>query len=164
MTYQARWRAALTPITNGASSRLIGLTRYLRRRRKGALARPLVHQSVALSLKQTLVVGERLPAERVVQALDAQSGAVRTWNPGEEKADPGSSQMLATALVALERDLEANRPDLVVLADASDAALAAALVAAKLLVKVEAVEEAVAADGMNARLISQLAAAYTASG
>ena len=61
---------------------------------------------------------------------------------------------------ALEK-VEAERPDLVVLADASDTALAGALVAAKLGIAVEAMPAASDAPTTNGRLIAQLAAAYT---
>jgi UDP-N-acetylglucosamine 2-epimerase len=92
----------------------------------------------------TLEVGKDLPAARVPQA-------------------PGSSAALAAALVELERLIEAQQPEQVLLTDDSDAALAAALVATKLLVPVAATNEATGSGSVNARLISQLAAAYTES-
>lgn len=73
-------------------------------------------------------------------------------------ADDGSS--LAEALVAFERRLLDQRPDLVVLEDDSEAALGAALAALKLGVTVEALPAAREGASDNARLIAQLTA-YT---
>ena len=73
--------------------------------------------------------------------------------------DDGSA--MPDALRALERRLLDERPDCVVLADASDAALAGALVATKLGIAVEAMAAASEAPTTNGRLIAQLAAAYT---
>jgi hypothetical protein len=160
LTYQARWRAALAPIANGASSRLILLTRYRPRRRKGAHARPFADR-IGAELKLTLVVGDRLPADEAVEALTGHDRPARAWTAPGQASGEGSRQALAETLVALERELERDPPDAVLLADDSDAALAAALVATKLLVPVEAVEGATAGDGVNARLISQLAPTYT---
>jgi hypothetical protein len=75
--------------------------------------------------------------------------------------DDGSA--LPDALRALERRLLHERPERVVLADASDTALAAALVATKLGITVEALPAASEAPTSNGRLIAQLAAAYTQS-
>ena len=108
------------------------------------------------------MVGERLPTERLAQALTGQDEPVSTWNPVENGGAEGSSAGLAVALVALEGELEQSPATIVLLADDSDAALAGALVATKLLVPVVAAEAATAGEGVNARLISQLAAAYTA--
>ncbi len=77
-------------------------------------------------------------------------------------ADPeGSSAPLARALVEFEAQVTAQRPDLVLLADDSDSALAAALVATKLLIPVAAAEPARDPSSPNGRLIAQLAEAYT---
>jgi hypothetical protein len=73
--------------------------------------------------------------------------------------DDGSA--MPDALRALERRLLDERPDRVVLADASDAALAGVLVATKLGIPVEAMPAASQAPTTNGRLIAQLAAAYT---
>ena len=108
------------------------------------------------------MVGERLPAERLAQALMGEERPVRTWNPVENGGPEGSSAGLAAALVALEGELEQSPPAVVLLADDSDAALAGALVATKLLVPGMALVEATAGEGVNARLISELAATYTA--
>jgi hypothetical protein len=109
----------------------------------------------------TLVVGGRLPAGRLTEALAAENRPVRTWNSVAAPPEDGSSRGLGAELVALERALADDPPERVLLADASDAALAAALVASKLLVPVEAVEDAAGAEDVNARLISQLAETYT---
>lgn len=73
--------------------------------------------------------------------------------------EDGSS--LAEALVAFERRLREEPADLVVLADDSDTALAATLSALKLGVTVEAVPAVRGGSSDNARLIAQLAPAYT---
>lgn len=71
----------------------------------------------------------------------------------------GSS--LVEGLVAFEQRLSEQPAELVVLADDSDTALAAALSALKLGVAVEAVPAARSGSSDNARLIAQLAPAYT---
>jgi hypothetical protein len=83
--------------------------------------------------------------------------------PAPGDGEGGSSAALARALVSFEARFEAERPDSIVLADASDAALAAALVAAKLLIEIHATPAATGAAGANAGLIAQLAGAYTPS-
>jgi hypothetical protein len=72
-----------------------------------------------------------------------------------------STAELAELLIELERSLSADPPDRVVLADDSDRALAAALVAAKLPVPIEVDVTPTDRPSVNARLIAQLAAAYT---
>jgi hypothetical protein len=69
---------------------------------------------------------------------------------------------LARLLVDFERSLSAEPPDRIVLADASDEALAAALVATKLLIAVEAKPDARDPQTPNGRLIAQLAT-YTSA-
>jgi hypothetical protein len=69
---------------------------------------------------------------------------------------------LARLLVEFERSLSADPPDRIVLADASDDALAAALVATKLLIAVEARPDALDLRTSNGRLIAQLAT-YTSA-
>lgn len=96
---------------------------------------------MSFEMKRTRVVSGPIPATRGSHARD------------------GSSEELARALVELERELQADPPELVVLADDSDTALAAALVASKLLIPVEAAAEATSAGSVNAALISQLTAA-----
>ena len=106
-------------------------------------------------MTRTLVVGAELPANQVRESL-ARSGAdSRAWIAPAQAAT-GSPGGLARCLVELERELERDPPEAVVLADASDASLAAAIVAAKLLIAVEPAAAA-AGDDLNARVISQLA-------
>jgi hypothetical protein len=68
---------------------------------------------------------------------------------------------LPDALRALERRMLDERPERVVLKDASEAALAGALVAAKLGITVQATPAASDASTANGRVIAQLAASYT---
>lgn len=68
---------------------------------------------------------------------------------------------LPAALRALERRLIDEAPERVVLADASDTALAAALVATKLGIPVIAEPSASETSATNGRLIAQLSGAYT---
>jgi hypothetical protein len=77
---------------------------------------------------------------------------------------PGSSAGLARSLVEFEVQMQSERPEVVEIADDSDAALAAAIVAAKLLIPVELSEGALGEESVNSRLISRLAATYTAQG
>jgi hypothetical protein len=77
---------------------------------------------------------------------------------GPEEAET-SIAGLAALLVELEGSLVQSRPDRVLLADASDRALAAALVATKLLIAVEASPAARDPAAANGRLIAQLAPA-----
>ena len=69
---------------------------------------------------------------------------------------------LAAALTAFEAEVCGRQLTGIVLADASDAALAAALVGTKLPVPVTATERARDPASANGRLIAQLAGAYTA--
>ena len=138
----------------------MGLTRYRPWRRKGSPSDPFVDRIGPLSPQLTLVIGERLPAERVAQSLDAHDGDTRIWAPAGERSEEGSSQPLADALVGIEQAVEADAPVEIVLADDSDAALAAALVATKVLLAVRAVAAATAGDSVNARLIAQLVPTY----
>jgi hypothetical protein len=89
-------------------------------------------------MRHVLVVEDRVPA-------------------GGGSEAPGSSAGLARSLVEFEVQLQRERPDVVQIADASDAALAAAIVAAKLLIPIEAAGLA-GDESVNARLIARLAA------
>ena len=71
--------------------------------------------------------------------------------------DDGSA--LPQALRTLERRLLDERPALVVVADASDSALAAVLVASKLGIPVEAMPPATEASSVNGPVIAKLTAA-----
>jgi UDP-N-acetylglucosamine 2-epimerase len=73
-----------------------------------------------------------------------------------EPTGDGATARLSGALVALEGAFEADRPDVVVVADDSEVALAAALVATKLLIAVETADAA-ATDSRNGRVLAQLA-------
>ena len=106
------------------------------------------------------VIGEREAATALADGLCAQGVEARSLAP-EPVADSSAVASLAAALTELEARLESERPDLVVVADASDAALAGVLVATKLVIPVEAVAEAREPDSANGRLIAQLAAART---
>lgn len=64
---------------------------------------------------------------------------------------------LAASLVAFERDLSADPPELVVLIGAGDIALAGALVATKLGIPVSRVEAGGKSDGEIAHILSILA-------
>jgi UDP-N-acetylglucosamine 2-epimerase len=74
-----------------------------------------------------------------------------------EPTDNAATARLTTALVALEAQFEAERPEAVVVADDSEVALAAALVATKLLIPLEA-SEAATTGSPNGRVLAQLAA------
>ncbi len=106
-------------------------------------------------MSSTFVVGEEAAARRALEGLASSGVEARAFIPPRDDA-PGSSRTLGRCLLELERELERDRPELVLLADASDASLAAAIVAAKLLLAVEAGDGATG-DDLNARLIAQLA-------
>ena len=110
----------------------------------------------------TVVVGEPEAAQRLAATL-LESEKPRIWAPQAPPADEPahSSGPLARSLVAFEADAMGQEPDLVVLADDSDAALAALLVATKLLIDVAADADARARSSANGRVIAQLAEAYT---
>ena len=86
---------------------------------------------------------------------------VQEWSFGSAESEP-SVAALAAALTAFETEVSDRQPAEIVLADASDAALAATLVGAKLPVPVTATERARDPASANGRLIAQLAGAYTA--
>ena len=79
---------------------------------------------------------------------------------GEDAPDGG----LPGALREAERRVAEHEPEVVVLEDDSDFALAAALVAAKLLVPIEPRPGAIDPSTTNARLIAQIAPSYTPPG
>lgn len=101
---------------------------------------------------------KRDPCAITVRFIDSSSGP-----KGPPDRDADSPAALARALLIFEAEFEAQRPEAIVLTDASEAALAAALVAAKLLIPVRATEDAIEPAGVNADLIAQLADAYTPS-
>jgi hypothetical protein len=116
-----------------------------------------------------LIVGEASTAEALARAENRPETPARVWSaerggdagPRSSDAGPRSSAPLARALVAFEAEVESARPDAIVLADDSDAALAAALVGAKLLIEVGATADATRPASSNGRLIAQLAGTYT---
>lgn len=73
-----------------------------------------------------------------------------------EPTGSAATARLTGALVALEAEFEAERPDTVVVTDDSEAALAAALVATKLLISLEATDAATTSSP-NGRVLAQLA-------
>jgi hypothetical protein len=68
---------------------------------------------------------------------------------------------LVSALVALEAEFEASRPELVVATDDSETSLAAALVATKMLIPFEATADATDSTSANGRVLAQLATTPT---
>ncbi len=109
-----------------------------------------------------IIVGDAATAETLARSA-GKAETARIWAaPPPDPADrPGTSAPLARELTRFEADALGRKPERVVLADDSDAALAAALVATKLLIPVEAVEAAMSPSTANGRLIAQLADAYT---
>jgi len=109
-----------------------------------------------------IIVGERSAAERLAAGVPEGRKAGIWPAPEAPVGEPeGSSAPLARALAGFEAEAIGQEPDLVVVADDSDAALAAVLVATKLLIEVVASEDARAPSSVNGRLIAQLADAYT---
>jgi hypothetical protein len=109
---------------------------------------------------KTLIAGSAETATALAERLADDGIDARTSTPeGEVDAIPA----LAASLVELERRIEEERPEMVLLADRGDHALAAALVATKLLVPVTAVgasddpPDDGAAGGENTRLLGLLA-------
>jgi hypothetical protein len=123
----------VTPSDQGASKRFINQGPYRQSRTKGAVSMPFIDWIGRNSILTELVV-----------------------KAGAQAPEPSVAR-LASLLVELERSLSADPPDKVVLADASDDALAAALVATKLLIAVEAAPGAIDPQSSNGRLIAQLA-------
>ncbi len=110
----------------------------------------------------TIIVGERDAAERFAATFaDAEKPRIWAAQPPPAGEPEGSSGPLARALAGFEAEAIGQEPDLVIAADASDAALAAILVATKLLIAAAASEDARAPASANGRLIAQLAGAYT---
>jgi UDP-N-acetylglucosamine 2-epimerase len=116
---------------------------------------------------KVLIVGENGSAATLGAALEAEGVEARR-TPGS--LPPGSGDevgRIAAALVDLERLMETDPPDAVLLSSASNLALAAALVATKLQIPVASVEGETADEdrlsGVNERLIEQLADATLAA-
>ena len=109
---------------------------------------------------KVLIVGESGNAAALGEALEAEGVETRR-PPGSVPSGSGDEVgQIAAALVELERLLEADPPDAVLLPSASNLALAAALVATKLQIPVASLEGETAGEGrpsgINGRLIEQL--------
>jgi hypothetical protein len=128
----------VTPSDQGASKRFIDKGPYRHWRTNGAFSMPFV--------------------DRIGKGFDVTELIVKTGAQAPEPSVAG----LARLLVEFERSLSGDPPDKIVLADASDDALAAALVATKLLIAVEATPDAIDPRTANGRLIAQLAT-YTSA-
>jgi hypothetical protein len=102
-----------------------------------------------------LLVGDSEATGRLLEPLSG-AGIEVTLDEHPPAADKGEIAGLADELLRLGAALAEHRPAAVLLADASDRALAAALVATKLLIPVAAVGID-GTDGANARLLAQLA-------
>jgi hypothetical protein len=104
---------------------------------------------------RAVVIGTRATAARLADELAANDVEASPPALDRSGAEEGGIPALASALIALERELAANPPDAVVLADAGDLALAGALVATKLLIPVGAV--GAGGEATNADLLRLLA-------
>lgn len=109
-----------------------------------------------------IIVGDPAAARAVSEGPEAPENA-RIWAapPVSGASEAPAVAELATALAALEADLRGQECDAVVLADASEQALAGALVATKLLIPVFATARAADCESANGRLIAELAETYT---
>jgi hypothetical protein len=122
--------------------------------------RPNPQDAVTLRPMKTLIAGSAQAASALAERLADEGIDARTSTP---EGGGDAIQALAASLVELESRIEADRPEIVLLADRGDHALAAALVATKLLVPVTAVADAGnpgedgPSGGENARLLELLA-------
>jgi UDP-N-acetylglucosamine 2-epimerase len=116
---------------------------------------------------KVLVMSETGAAEPLDDALEAEGVAAKRPPASLTSAAGDDVGQIAAALVELERLLEADRPDAVLLPSASNLALAAALVATKLRIPVARLEAGTADEDqtseLNGRLIEQLADASLAA-
>lgn len=104
---------------------------------------------------RVVVVGAETKAQELAAELGSAGLETLVWSgSGAEEA---SVSGLAGQLVAIEEGLAEERPGAVVLADASDAALAATITATKLELPVVAAPGA-RSEGSNGRVIAQLTA------
>jgi hypothetical protein len=153
------WRAALKPTDQGESRTFIRTPSYRRDRRKGSLFAPFVDRTSGLFDVTVIIAGAPGAASTHAEGRETAADTV-IWSR-EEAGDGDSIAELADALVRFEADAAGQQVDRIVLADDSDTALAAALVGAKLPVEVLAVPAARDGSSPNARVIAQLAGAYT---
>jgi hypothetical protein len=154
----------VTPNDQGESKRFIYSRCYRQQRRKGAVPVPFVEWIGKAFAVTQIIVGDPASTAALIETAPKAEN-VRIW-PVEATAndvDPSSSAALASGLAGFEAEAAGQEPDLVLLADDSDAALAAALVATKLLIPLAAVAAASRPSTANGRLIAQLAEAYTRS-
>jgi hypothetical protein len=107
----------------------------------------------------TVIAGQHAHASTLAERLETAANTV-IWAV-EPATDRGSTAELAEAIARFEVEASGQHIGMIVLADDSDAALAAALVGTKLPVEVLAVPGARDGSSVNARLIAQLAGAYT---
>lgn len=109
-----------------------------------------------------IIVGAPAAAQALAAGREAPENA-RVW--GAPALAPASEAPavaeLATALSALEADLQGQECEALVLADDSEQALAGALVGTKLPVPVFATARAADRGSANGRLIAELAETYT---
>jgi UDP-N-acetylglucosamine 2-epimerase len=115
---------------------------------------------------KVLIVGESGSAETLGAALEAEGVEARRPPNSVPSTSGDEVGQIAAALVELERLLNADRPDAVLLTSHANLALAAALAATKLQIPVAGLQgEAAGEDrlsGVNGHLIGQLADASVA--
>jgi UDP-N-acetylglucosamine 2-epimerase len=109
-----------------------------------------------------LIIGDDQRAERLVQELESEEISLERPSPALVSAGQVDEiGELAAAMRGFEEGLIADAPDALLLASATDLALAALLVATKLGIPVAGVDGADAGDSrdalLNRRLIEQLA-------
>jgi hypothetical protein len=104
---------------------------------------------------RAVVIGALAAAAGLATELEANGVEASPPALADSGVEEGTVPALASALIALERELAAERPDAVLLADAGDTALAGALVATKLLIPVGAVTAG--SEATNAELLGLLA-------
>jgi hypothetical protein len=95
-------------------------------------------------------------ASRELASSAPKGVSVAILEPAGGGGDAPTSGALAATLVAIERRLEHERPDAVLLADASDTALAAALVGTKMLIPIGLLDGARTSATENGRVLAQL--------
>ncbi len=109
-----------------------------------------------------IIVGAPAAAQALVEGPEAPENA-RIWAapPPAQASEAPAVAELATALAALEADLQGQECEAIVLADDSEQALAGALVGTKLPVPVFATARAADRGSANGRVIAELAETYT---
>jgi UDP-N-acetylglucosamine 2-epimerase len=108
-----------------------------------------------------MLIGDWTGADALAGSLEAEEVEVK--RAPQRLSAPGGSQIagIAASLVAWEELMSEDSPDAVLLASASDAALAAVVVATRRQITVVSLEDAASNDDpeleLNGRLIHQLA-------